>query len=472
MQTRAGRHALGALLPANWAVILALHVPLALAAHAIPYVGLLHKVLVSLYALRLAFQGQDRSVLLCAGAYVIGSEVLWRVLDAPGAWELGKYLLIVMFGWAMLRRRTWASAGPSVLLLFLLLPSMAMWATWPFSISVHDVIASYLAGPFAMVATAMFCSKVELGRQDVGRLLVWLLAPLVSLLVICVIGTVGAEHLTFRTSSIEATSGGFGPNQVASMLGLGALAMLLLLLGETKWRPRLLSLVVTGLAFMAQSALTFSRGGLYNLIGALASGVLPLLASARDAARVLLLLGAVTAVGALWVAPRLDDYTQGAMGKRFSNTGLTQRDLIVLGDLMLFSEYPLLGVGPGVSKEVRPLTHRMPHIEFSRLLSEHGLLGALAIFVMLAMAASAVSRAPTPYSKCLALSWIVWSFLYMANAAMRTAAPAFMFGLAMCQFRVGGDAAPSGEREGETPVLTAGRVPGTRRRIREPVRKP
>ncbi len=447
-------------------MILALHVPLALAVHSVPYVGLAHKVITSLYVLRLGFRGQNRVVMLCAGAYVIGAEALWRMVDAPGPWEVGKYLLIAMFGWAMLRRREWFSAGLPALFGLLLLPSIAMYGTWPFKMDIRNALGNDLSGPLALAVTGAFCAKAGLTRAALGRILVWMIAPVVSVLMLCVSGTVGAGDLTFRTSSIDATSGGFGPNQVAAVLGYGMAASLLVALGERGAGARHAGLAGLALAFGAQSALTFSRGGLYNAGGALLCGLFPLVASSRYRGRAVVVMGIAAVVGVGWVAPRLVEFTDGAITKRFSNTSLTHRELIIAGDLMLFAQYPLLGVGPGVSPEVRPLSGRRPHTEYSRLLAEHGVLGALAICLLAVMVVRAVAGAKGGYAKATAILLSVWTLLYMTNAAMRLAAPAFMFGLALCRMQFDEAGAPAAERQAETPVLTAGRHRRSRRHSR------
>jgi hypothetical protein len=61
------------------------------------------------------------------------------------------------------------------------------------------------------------------------------MCPAVSIAALALFGILTNPDITFNTESNFATSGGFGPNQVSSMLGLGALS-LLFFLGDRRMR--------------------------------------------------------------------------------------------------------------------------------------------------------------------------------------------------------------------------------------------
>jgi hypothetical protein len=180
-----------------------------------------------------------------------------------------------------------------------------------------------------------------------------------------------------------------------------------------------------------QSALTFSRGGLYNAVGA---GIVALLFMMRDAGSRLKVLGVaavVVLVANFVILPRLDSFTEGALMTRFQNTKATGRMEIIISDLQIWKNNIVLGVGLGQSKHLRGDLFRsaIAHTEFSRLLSEQGVFGLLIIILLLKMALQNVIRARTHQSRAIMAALVVWTFLYMLNAAMRTVAPAFIFGL-------------------------------------------
>ncbi|SPF37289.1 hypothetical protein SBA4_20012 [Candidatus Sulfopaludibacter sp. SbA4] len=101
-------------------------------------------------------------------------------------------------------------------------------------------------------------------------------------------------------------------------------------------------------------------------------------------------------------------------------------------DIAIWRENPVFGVGPGVAADLRGHygEHVAAHTEFSRMLSEHGLLGIAAIVVLMGIAVRTFLRAHGAGGKALALSLMAWSLLYMGVNAMRLAVPSFTFGLA------------------------------------------
>ncbi len=103
-------------------------------------------------------------------------------------------------------------------------------------------------------------------------------------------------------------------------------------------------------------------------------------------------------------------------------------------------------------------------MEYTRMLAEHGLLGGLAVLVLAVMAWRGSFNSGPPYGSAVKLACLAWSLTYMLWYAMRLAAPAFMFGLALCRMQFDEAEAPAVEREAETPVLTAGRHRHSRQR--------
>ena len=91
--------------------------------------------------------------------------------------------------------------------------------------------------------------------------------------------------------------------------------------------------------------------------------------------------------------------TEGAISKRYGIVGGTYGERLILDltgrveiyniDLAIFSDYLLTGVGPGQATELRETYGYgkiiSAHTEFSRMLSEHGLLGLISLLILLGM---------------------------------------------------------------------------------------
>jgi O-antigen ligase len=180
------------------------------------------------------------------------------------------------------------------------------------------------------------------------------------------------------------------------------------------------------------SVLTFSRGGMYNASGAALVGSLFFLRDRRARSGALLTLLLAVVIGQYFIVPRLDSFTGGALTARFASTDLTNRDRIVRADLQIWREHPWLGVGPGMASDHRETYFRAAsaHTEFSRLLSEHGLLGFAALITLVMMSWRTVQRASPGRERATSAALVSWSFLFMLNVGMRLVAPGFLIGAA------------------------------------------
>ena len=112
---------------------------------------------------------------------------------------------------------------------------------------------------------------------------------------------------------------------------------------------------------------------------------------------------------------------------------MTSREEIAFTDVQMFFDNPILGVGMGQSTVVRGEKYGLwmpPHTEFSRLLSEHGLMGCVGIVMLLFMGWTNFRRARSLKQRALATSMMCFSMLFMSVSAMRLVLPSFTFGLA------------------------------------------
>jgi hypothetical protein len=128
----------------------------------------------------------------------------------------------------------------------------------------------------------------------------------------------------------------------------------------------------------------------------------------------------------------MNAFTGGKLGQRFEDAGTTNRAEIVVSDIQIFLDHPVFGAGVGASYELREQIleqKAVSHTEFTRLISEHGMFGVLAVILMVAMAISNTFRQPTIMGRAMVAGAAVWCCLFMLNAGMRMAAPSFMWGL-------------------------------------------
>jgi hypothetical protein len=372
-----------------------------------------------------------------AVAYIAGAEVVWRMAGIRVFWEFSKYgvLLILLLAFVRLPRyRTtnwWA-----LFYLGLLIPSVGLTIEQIGLSQARDALSFNLSGPVALGVAVLFFSSVRAESLDLEMVVFALLGPILGVLAICTYGTVTASYIYFEAESNFATSGGFGPNQVSALLGLGALLSLLLAFQHSRPWMRWTFFVLTG-AFLVQGVLTFSRGGVINAVVCIGFLCVHLIRQPRVRTMVLGVLVIFTFLGATVIIPRLNEFTGGALQERYSSTSGGLRKTIAEEELDIWKDHPMMGVGPGMSKYYRNdlLGFEVAsHTEFTRLLCEHGTLGLLALLVLVGIAASCYLKAPTVLEKAWVSAFSGWAFIEMSHSAMRIVAISLLFGLATIQW--------------------------------------
>lgn len=412
----------------------AAHIPLALLMYQLPNVGLLHALVVVVGGVWWIAKGRspERAAYICA--YIVGAEVLWRMTRTPVFWEFGKYASIFVCLFALLRHSLLKIPILPILYFALLLPSLLL-AVGTLGLNESRMLISFnLSGPLAIMISALYISQLRLTQEQQHRLLLVIVAPICGVATIVLYNTLTKTAIVFSNSSNFDTSGGFGPNQVSSMLGLGALITYIYLMErKSSFGVRALSIGLIFL-FATLSALTFSRNGLF--IAGCSALIFSILQFRNNRDRLKFTMVVVLLLGGAYyvILPRLNNFTSGAIANRFEERSTTGRDTMVMADLRAWWENPFFGVGPGMARPyydaVLGLGSSTPaHTEFSRMLSEHGMFGLVSLLLLLVMAVNNFKRAGDRQSRALLLGLLVWSFLYMAANAMRLMAPAFIYGV-------------------------------------------
>jgi hypothetical protein len=412
-------------------LLLCAHVPLAFVVASSSALSTLHAVAAFLVGLWVTLLGRRVENVAYAAAYLMGGEVLWRMTEARLPWEFGKYAVAAVFILSMARRNRLQGPLLPFLYFVLLLPSGVLTLLNEELGYARERLSFNLSGPFTLMVCALFFSQLRLNALQLQKLRLAVLGPVISIATIAITATLTNPNLVFTGESNNATSGGYGPNQVSAALGLGALLILFFVLEAQASRLVKCALFGTMILLATQSAMTFSRGGLYNAAGAALVGLMMLARDVRTLGKALAVLVLVALLGIYFIVPRLNKFTDGAILERFQNTDMTNRDHIIEADLKIWREHPLLGVGPGQGHIYRRayLYGAEAHTEFSRLIAEHGFLGLAALALLLLAGVRALLTTHGPKAKAVKAAGMIWSCLYMINAAMRLAAPSFLFGL-------------------------------------------
>ncbi|MCK5923348.1 MAG: O-antigen ligase family protein, partial [Methylococcales bacterium] len=299
-----------------------------------------------------------------------------------------------------------------------------------------DQLSFILSGHLALVALSIFIWRQQFKRRQITRLLLYMIGPIICVATLTLYGTL-TNQIVFTQESNFGTSAGFGPNQISNMLGLGAFIGTLLIVFLRRAPALRLIIGATTLVLMVQNALTFSRGGLFSFLLAVFAFILHVMHSRK--ARNWIAVGAVGLylVGAFWLLPTLNDFTGGSIGQRFTDLDTSGRLEVAGGELQAFLDKPLTGVGVSLAASYRKaaLGRIAPtHTEFTRLLGEHGLLGAVSGLMLLAVCWQQYRLAQSGITRALVAAFLIWSLSVMTQSALRFVAPVFILSLAMADW--------------------------------------
>lgn len=402
-----------------------------------PIIASAHAAGILVAALVIAARKGPGVNLVAIMAYMIGSEVLWRMTKARVPWEFGKYALVLIATTAALRRWPDRPNWLPVVYFLLLVPSAFLtFGSEGFNGARQDVSFN-LSGPLCLAVLMFYLSGIRFKVGDLSRVFQFLLMPIAGICSIASFTLLTNQDIVFDGRSNAAASGGFAANQVSAILGLGTLVAFGYSASSGKSKLARGFLLVLAVAFLSQAALTFSRTGVYL---ACASIGIFLVAASVDLKRALTGFCSLCALAlaiALLIWPAMDRFTEGALTRRFQKTDSTGRDQILMSDLGLFMNNPLFGVGVGRSREERSQIIAKvanAHTEFTRMIAEHGALGLLSLGVLVTVICQHSYRARSSPCGPFILGAIAWSILFMLVSAMRLAAPALLLGLSGIRF--------------------------------------
>ncbi len=423
-----------------------LHAILGLAAVYVPVLAKLYAWSLILGVFVLVIIARDWKTLVFAAAYVTGAEVFTRMSHGLFFYESHKYLAMLLFAGIIARTGLRWRSIPYLIYILLIVPGVVY--TWwseaqdPSYIHIHlrkDILFN-IAGPFALGLGALALAGLRMHLADYRKLLLAMLLPIVTTTFYIIIKTPDLRDIVFRTTANFATSGGFGPNQVATILGLGIFASFVLFLLSENFLEKSIYLFLLVL-ITYRAFLTFSRGGTITGIAMvvvfLAVGWWSDYRFFRSKNIRGLFVSAVVLGVAYYLALQI---TGGMLYNRFAglNTAGEKKADVTSGRLELFLieikdfiEHPLFGAGVGRAKVQRTQefgVRMASHNEVSRLLAEHGMFGLFALFLLLfaPLMQGAVRRNNLFFYPFFAF-WLLTIF----HSAMRLVAPAVLYAFSL-----------------------------------------
>ena len=424
--------------------LIVVHILIGLAVYSFEVLSKVYILVIFLYFSNKIFKSkpsQKTIHVLTACSYVVGVEVFLRMTGGNFLYELSKYLVILFCLMGILTTRL-KQPIPYIVYIFLLIPGILVAG---FNITeqttIRTAIAFNLSGPVCLGVVSIFCYKRKISYQNMHKVLLAMLLPLITTAFYLFVFTPSIRDIVTGTGSNFAASGGFGPNQVSTVLGIGMfiLSVRFFMLSPSMFLKILNGLLLAALSYRA--IVTFSRGGVITAIIMITVFVFYYFRKVNQKAkfrisRTVLLFVSMGLL--IWLYTSFQ--TSGLIDMRYANKDAlgreksdisTGRSDLVSFEIDEFLKNPVLGVGVGKIKELRQISEGIEaasHNEMSRILSEHGLFGMVALLILLII--PLLYRISNKSNIFFFSCYFFW-FLTINHSSMRIAAPAFIYGLCL-----------------------------------------
>ena len=379
---------------------------------------------------------------LVSCAYFSGVEVLFRMTDGGLAYEASKYLVILFMAMGMFYRGLSGKGYPYFIYLILLVPAILVASvTLTYDAHFRTNIAFVLSGPVCLGIAALFCYDRKISHRDLIEVIKYVSLPIIANTVYLFFYNPSIKDVLDGTASNSAASGGFGPNQVSSILGLGMFCLVVrLFVKSPSLGLKLFNLLILG-GITYRAIVTFSRGGVVAAVIVIAAFLWTIFykASSEQRGRIIgLFILFVLAISATWIIS--SNQTYGLIDMRYANEdslGREKKD-ITTGRVELFIEEvdgflsnPFLGIGASRTKDIRVQTigrHLPSHNEIGRLLSEHGFFG---VIIILILGIKPLAFRTTNKRNIYFYAFLCFWFATINSSGMRIAAPSFIYALCL-----------------------------------------
>lgn len=386
--------------------------------------------------------GNRNNEVLLMAAYCTGLDVYLKMTGGSLLNEYGKYSVIVFMVLGIYYKGFAKGSFLYVFFIVLLIPGIYIGAeTLSFDANIRKAIAFNITGPVCLAVSAIYCFKRSISLKRMVDVLAMFMFPIVAMVIQLFLFTPTDIDLFKGTASNFQTSGGYGPNQVSTVLGLAMfVAFVRLFLASATRKLQLINAALV-VIFAYRCIITFSRGGMYTGLAMIIIflGMMYLLLDTKGKGK-LVFLSALSVLAGLMIFTYSSIQTGGMIEKRYANEnarGVEKEDAssgrgeLAATEWEMFIDNPYLGVGVGRNKEIRLEETGIAaatHNEISRMLAEHGSLGLLGLLIL---SVTPVVLYMSDRTQIFALLFMVFWALTINHAAMRIAAPAFVYALAL-----------------------------------------
>lgn len=329
-------------------------------------------------------------------SYLISFEILDRMAKTSPfiPYELGKYFLVLMGILGIVSLGIRSKKG----LWMALLITPAIFYDFSEKRVFFDIINYYLA-PLAVGLGIAFTYRYKITENQLNGILKLIWLGCLASLFYTYIKTPDFDEISFDLKANFQTTAGHSSNQVATIFGLGMFLSCYSIFKRLKFSGKRILDIVIFFGFTFQGLLSFSRGGM--IVGVIALVFLFFRGNRDSMKKSIQSTGKLMVYGILFVISmyvifeltnqitggnlllRYQGETEGTLlgAKEVTADHLLSGRLGILEkDMNLWFDHLVTGVGCGSSRYLRDVERGevvAAHVEFSRLLADHGFLGLI-----------------------------------------------------------------------------------------------
>jgi hypothetical protein len=419
------------------------HVAIGFIVYLFPYFAKIYGYTIFILGAYIVIKKQNKNnEALIVAAYVVGSEVFLRMTGGNPLYEISKYGVMLFVFIGMYFSGFSKGAAPYWIFLLLLVPSVVLTTfVLNFDTNIKNSIAFNISGPVCLGVASLYTFRRKIPLVQMNSVLLSMGLPIVTCMSYLTFYTPNIRDVITSTQSNGATSGGFGPNQVATFLGLGMFIFFSRTILESRTKFTLILNLIIAINMSYRGMVTFSRGGMITGFLMIVLLLLFLYFKSNYTGRVKLNYVVVFIATAMMVTWTYTSFqTGGLIDKRYANqdaqgrtkeSKFTGREDVALNEINSFLNNPIFGVGVGKGVEIRleeTGNGTLSHDEITRMLAEHGSLGIIGLLIL--FFTPLFLYLENKFNMFL-LCFLAFWFLTINHAAMRTAAPAFVYSLSL-----------------------------------------
>ena len=420
-----------------------IHLLIGLAIFFVPPISKVYAITIILVGFRYVILRKNaNNEALYVAAYIVGAEVFLRMTQGNIFEQYAKYGVMGILIIGMFFRGFSKNAIMYWIFGLLLLPGVIYgFFTLNFETDIRKAITFNIIGPITLTVSAIYCYQRIVTFQQIKNIIDMLAYPLMATLVYMYLYTPDIKAVVTNTQSNFETSGGFGPNQVSTILGLGIFLFFIKVILNSKTIGIRNINIFFFLFITFRGIVTFSRGGVITGFVMIIIVVILLLVFTRSQGKskvVSLVVFGLIALSGVWAYSSIQ--TSGLIDKRYANkdakgrvkeSKLTGREKLIESEFNMFLDNPIFGIGVGKNKEYREETtgiEAASHNEITRMLAEHGMFGLFGLIILLV---TPMVLYLNNKQNIFVFSFVVFWILTINHAAMRLAAPAFIYALSL-----------------------------------------